>query len=135
MKVPSTNSVATKLFSENEAEFEGNKTEERVIALFDKVKWRLQEKERRKAEKKEEAFITEELEKVPRWAEDLQEDIAGLQKVLRVERKRTVERSDSFPSEDEEAFYNSRERKSKKKRHEAKDPPVQEDKEDPSSNR
>ena len=57
--------MATKLFSENEAEFEGNKTEERVIALFDKVKRRLQEKERRKAEKKEEAFITEELEKVP----------------------------------------------------------------------
>ena len=126
---------ATKLFSENETDIEGNMTEEKVMALFDKVKRRLQEKETRRAEKKEEVFIAEELEKVPRWAEELQGDIAGLQKALRTDRKRNVELSNSCPSEDEEAFYNSRKRKSKKKRHEAKDRPVQQDEEGPSSNR
>ena len=119
---------ATKLFSENEAELKENMSEEQVIAIFDKVKRRLQEKDRGKAEKKEESFMAEGLEKVPKWAEDLREDIMGLQKTLQGGRMKMVpEASDSLSHESKAVFYNSRKRKSKKKKQKLKDQPDHED--------
>ena len=121
---------ASKLFLENETELEGSMTEERVIALFDKVKQRLQEKEIKDAKEKGEVYISEEPEKIPRWAEELQEDIASLKKSLEVKRQRAAT---TRTAGEEKAFYNTRRKKIKKKNQEAKERPVPKDIEETSS--
>ena len=107
-------------------------TEEKVMALFDKAKERLQKKERRETEEKDEVFLTVVTEKVPRWAEELQEDIVSLKKARILKRERSAELADSGKADKKEAYYNSRQ---KQKRHTTKDCTALKGKGDTDSNR
>ena len=122
---------AAKLFSENETELEGNMTEEKVMALFDKVKERLQKKERMETKEKDEVFLSAVTEKVPWWAEELQEDIASL-KALISKREQSAEQADSGRAGKKEVYYNSR---PKQKRHTTKNCTARKGKGEPDGNR
>lgn len=108
---------ATKLFSDNEKDIKSDMTEDKVIALFDKVKERVQKRTKKDTEIKEEVFMTMEKEEaVPGWAQELQAEVATIRKSLKVKTRCAMTSTDSCLSSNEEAFYTKKQAEQNKKK-------------------